>query len=71
MVVSHSQDASDQTGPVSVSPSFPPFLRRTLGTPFSNGLLYIGAVLLGTFLLAVPPYIFLKLKKPGWEAKGP
>lgn len=38
---------------------------------FANGLLYIGAVLLGTFLLAVPPYIFLKLKKPGWEAKGP
>jgi hypothetical protein len=26
----------------------------------------IGAVLLGTFLLAVPPLIFLKFRKPEW-----
>ncbi len=38
---------------------------------FASGPLYVGAVLLGTFLLAVPPYIFLKLKKPAWEAKEP
>jgi amino acid transporter len=29
-------------------------------------LFYVIGVLLGTFLLAVPPLIFLKLKKPGW-----
>jgi hypothetical protein len=33
---------------------------------FPSAPVYIGAVLLGTFLLAVPPLIFLKLKKPGW-----
>ena len=32
----------------------------------TNGFVYVGSVLLGTFLLAVPPLIFLKLKKPSW-----
>jgi amino acid transporter len=31
-----------------------------------SGFGYILAVLFGTFLLAVPPLIFLKLKKPSW-----
>jgi amino acid transporter len=31
---------------------------------------YVLGILIGTFLLAVPPLIFLKLKKPGWAAKG-
>lgn len=30
-------------------------------------VLYPASLLFGTFLLAVPPLIFLKLKKPGWE----
>jgi len=33
---------------------------------FTNAPVYIGSVLLGTFLLAVPPMIFLKFKKPSW-----
>ncbi|HTY15656.1 MAG TPA: APC family permease [Methanoregulaceae archaeon] len=33
-------------------------------------LFYIAGVLLGTFLLAVPPLIFLKLKKPSWIETG-
>jgi amino acid transporter len=33
-------------------------------------LFYIIGVLLGTFLLAVPPLIFLKLKKPDWVETG-
>ncbi len=36
---------------------------------FPNAPVYIGAVLLGTFLLAVPPMIFLKFKKPEWGKK--
>ena len=36
---------------------------------FPNAPVYIGAVLLGTFLLAVPPLIFLKFKKPEWGKK--
>jgi amino acid transporter len=36
---------------------------------FPNALVYIGAVLLGTFLLAVPPLIFLKFRKPEWQIK--
>ena len=32
----------------------------------SDGLAYVLSVLLGTFLLAVPPLVFLKFKKPGW-----
>jgi amino acid transporter len=31
---------------------------------------YTLGVLLGTFLLAVPPLIFLKMKKPGWITSG-
>jgi amino acid transporter len=33
----------------------------------SDGLAYIVSVLLGTFLLAVPPLVFLKFRKPGWK----
>jgi glutamate:GABA antiporter len=33
---------------------------------FPNAALYIGSVLIGTFLLAVPPLIFMKFKKPSW-----
>ncbi|MDD1685810.1 amino acid permease [Methanoregula sp.] len=33
----------------------------------SNGLAYVLSVLLGTFLLAVPPLVFLKLKKASWK----
>nr|WP_319376470.1 amino acid permease [uncultured Methanoregula sp.] len=34
---------------------------------FTTGwITYVGAVLFGTFILAVPPLVFLKLKKPGW-----
>ena len=37
----------------------------------SNGLAYIFSVLLGTFLLAVPPLVFLKLKKASWKKSAP
>jgi amino acid transporter len=37
---------------------------------FPNAPVYIGSVLLGTFLLAVPPMVFLKFRKPGW-GRGP
>ena len=33
---------------------------------FPNIPIYVGAVLLGTFLLAVPPLVFIKFKKPSW-----
>ncbi len=33
---------------------------------FPNAPLYVGSVLLGTFLLAVPPLVFMKFKKPSW-----
>ena len=36
---------------------------------FTNWVVYVGSVLLGTFLLAVPPLIFLKFKHPGWQKK--
>lgn len=36
----------------------------------TGGFVYVGSVLLGTFLLAVPPLIFLKCKKPGWQKKA-
>ncbi|MDD4483037.1 MAG: amino acid permease [Methanoregula sp.] len=36
---------------------------------FTNWIVYVGSVLLGTFLLAVPPLIFLKFKHPGWLKK--
>ena len=32
----------------------------------SGGLTYVAAVLFGTFILAFPPLVFLKLIKPGW-----
>jgi amino acid transporter len=35
-----------------------------------SGWGYVLAVLAGTFILAVPPLIFLKLKKPSWEEEG-
>jgi glutamate:GABA antiporter len=31
---------------------------------------YVAGILIGTFLLAVPPLIFLKLKKPSWTEAG-
>ncbi len=37
---------------------------------FSNVGQYVVAVLIGTFLLAVPPVIFLKMKRPEWGVKG-
>jgi len=37
---------------------------------FPNAVTYIGAVLLGTFILAIPPLIFLKLKKPEWGMRA-
>ncbi len=36
----------------------------------TSGWVYVGSVLLGTFLLAVPPLVFLKFKKPGWLKKA-
>jgi amino acid transporter len=32
----------------------------------TSGFVYVGSVLLGTFLLAVPPLVFLKFKKASW-----
>ncbi len=37
----------------------------------SNGLAYVFSVLLGTFLLAVPPLVFLKLKRANWKKSSP
>ena len=34
---------------------------------YSSGPLYVGAVLFGTFVLAVPPLVFLKFRKPSWK----
>jgi amino acid transporter len=36
----------------------------------SETIAYILGILIGTILLAVPPLIFLRLKKPGWVEKG-
>ncbi|ABS54669.1 amino acid permease-associated region [Methanoregula boonei 6A8] len=36
---------------------------------FTSWVTYVSAVLLGTFLLAVPPLVFLKFKHPGWSKK--
>ncbi len=36
----------------------------------TSGLAYVAAVLFGTFLLAVPPLVFLKFRKPGWQKAG-
>jgi amino acid transporter len=33
---------------------------------FTNAPLYVGSVLIGTFLLAVPPLVFMRFKKPSW-----
>jgi amino acid transporter len=33
---------------------------------FPNTPLYVGSVLIGTFLLAVPPLVFMRFKKPSW-----
>lgn len=33
----------------------------------SESMTYLFGILLGTFILAVPPLVFLKLKKPGWK----
>ena len=33
---------------------------------FTDTPVYVGSVLLGTFLLAVPPLVFMKFKKPSW-----
>ncbi len=37
---------------------------------YDNTIGYVAAVLFGTFVLAVPPLIFLKLKKPEWVKGG-
>jgi len=34
---------------------------------YSSGPFYVGAVLFGTFVLAVPPLVFLKFRKPSWK----
>jgi amino acid transporter len=36
----------------------------------SETFAYITGILLGTFLLAAPPLVFLKMKKPSWVEKG-
>ena len=36
---------------------------------YSNALEYVSSVLIGTIILAVPPLVFLKFKKPEW-ARG-
>ncbi|MFA6362046.1 amino acid permease [Methanoregula sp.] len=38
---------------------------------FSSGITYVLSVLLGTFLLAVPPLVFMKFKHPGWLKTSP
>jgi len=37
---------------------------------YDNGLGYVAAVLFGTFVLAAPPLVFLKMKKPEWKKNG-
>jgi amino acid transporter len=37
---------------------------------YDNGLGYVAAVLFGTFVLAAPPLVFLRMKKPEWKKKG-
>lgn len=36
---------------------------------YDNGLGYVAAVLFGTFVLAAPPLVFLRMKKPEWKKK--
>lgn len=38
---------------------------------FSNTVGYVASILFGTFVLAVPPLVFLKLKKPHWVVNQP
>jgi amino acid transporter len=38
---------------------------------FSNGPVYVVSVLAGTFLLAVPPMVFLKFRKASWKISPP
>lgn len=46
------------------------FIVGLLPTSFFPSLpIYVAAVLAGTFLLAVPPLIFLKFRKPEWKNK--
>jgi len=35
-----------------------------------EAIAYVGGILLGTFLLAFPPLVFLKIKRPGWTGAG-
>ncbi|MBN2735214.1 MAG: amino acid permease [Methanomicrobiaceae archaeon] len=37
---------------------------------YSNVLGYVASVLFGTFILAAPPLVFLKMKKPEWKNGG-
>jgi glutamate:GABA antiporter len=47
------------------------FIVGLLPTSFFPSLpLYVASVLLGTFLLAVPPLVFMRLKKPSWAARS-
>jgi amino acid transporter len=39
------------------------------GIPMS-GPLYVVIMIVGTAVLALPPLVFLKFKKPGWKAAG-
>ena len=39
------------------------------GIPMS-GPLYVAIMLIGTAVLALPPLVFLKLKKPSWKTAG-
>ena len=36
----------------------------------SETVAYVTGILIGTFLLAAPPLVFLKMKKPSWIEKG-
>jgi amino acid transporter len=40
-------------------------------TFFSNGPVYVVSVLVGTFILAVPPLVFLRFKKISWKITPP
>jgi hypothetical protein len=37
---------------------------------FPNAPIYVDSVLLGTFLLAVPPLVFMRFKKPSWTTNA-
>lgn len=57
-------------GAVGVLFSFVVGLMPTGDFSSSEAVFYVAGVLFGTFLLAVPPLIFLALKKPSWEQSG-